>query len=424
MDKFVIKGPSVLKGKVLISGSKNAALPILASTILFDKPVVIQNLPRVRDINTMLNLLRSLGSKIEFFDNRKKVRISKTKKPKHFASYSLLKTMRAGILVLGPLVAKYQKSIVSFPGGCVLNGNSGRPINLHLSALQKLGVKYEIKKGGYIHAKSKGKLKGKTIKFPSISVGATQHLLMSSVLSNGTTTLKGLAIEPEVVDLINFLNSAGANIKWIGKRTCQIIGVNSLKETNYTVMGDRIETGTFCVAATLTKGNLLIKGFDPSLIKTELDLLKKTGAKIKTIKDEIHIKGPQQIKRINHIVTKEYDGFPTDLQSIFMVLLCKANGRSSITENIFQSRFMHAMELQRLGAKILIKNNKATIKGNTNFIGAEVMSSDLRASAALILAGISAKGTTVVSRVYHCDRGYEKIENKLKKIGAKIRRLN
>jgi len=215
----VIKGPSVLKGKVLISGSKNAALPILASTLLFDKPVVIQNLPRVRDINTMLNLLRSLGSKIEFFDNRKKVRISKTKKPKHFASYSLLKTMRAGILVLGPLVAKYQKSIVSFPGGCVLNGNSGRPINLHLSALQKLGMKYEIKKGGYIHAKSKGKLKGKTIKFPSFSVGATQHLLMTSVLSSGTTTLKGLAIEPEVVDLINFLNSAGANIKWIGKRT-------------------------------------------------------------------------------------------------------------------------------------------------------------------------------------------------------------
>jgi UDP-N-acetylglucosamine 1-carboxyvinyltransferase len=332
--------------------------------------------------------------------------------------------MRAGILVLGPLVAKYQKSIVSFPGGCVLNGNSGRPINLHLSALQKLGMKYEIKKGGYIHAKSKGKLKGKTIKFPSISVGATQHLLMTSVLSNGTTILKGLAIEPEVVDLINFLNSAGANIKWIGKRTCQIIGVNSLKETNYTVMGDRIETGTFCVAATLTKGNLLIKGFDPSLIKTELDLLKKTGAKIKTIKDEIHIKGPQKIKKISNLVTKEYGGFPTDLAPQFMVLLCKANGRSSITENIFQSRFMHAMELQRLGAKILIKNNKATIEGNTNFIGAEVMSSDLRASAALILAGISAKGTTVVSRVYHCDRGYEKIENKLKKIGAKIRRLN
>ena len=423
MDKFLIKGPSILKGEVLISGSKNAALPILASTLLFDKPVIIKNLPRVRDINTMLNLLKSLGSKIEFFDNRKKVRISKSKKPKYFASYSLLKTMRAGILVLGPLVSKYQKSITSFPGGCVLNGNSGRPINLHLNALQKLGMKYEIKRG-YIYAKSKGKLKGKTLKFPSISVGATQHLIMSSVLSDGKTILKNCAIEPEVLDLINFLKGAGANIKWIGKRICQIIGVNSLNQTNYSVMGDRIETGTFCVAATLTKGNLLIKGFDPVLIQTELSLLKKTGAKIKTIKDEIHIKGPQKIKKISHLATKEYGGFPTDLAPQFMVLLCKANGRSSITENIFQSRFMHAMELQRLGAKISIKNNKAKIEGNTNFIGAEVMSSDLRASAALILAGISAKSTTVVSRVYHCDRGYEKIENKLKKIGANIRRLN
>jgi UDP-N-acetylglucosamine 1-carboxyvinyltransferase len=423
MDKFLIKGPSILKGEVLISGSKNAALPILASTLLFDKPVIIKNLPRVRDINTMLNLLKSLGSKIEFFDNRKKVRISKSKNPKYFASYSLLKTMRAGILVLGPLISKCQKSITSFPGGCVLNGNSGRPINLHLNALQKLGMKYEIKRG-YIYAKSKGKLKGKTLKFPSISVGATQHLIMSSVLSDGKTILKNCAIEPEVLDLINFLKGAGANIKWIGKRICQIIGVNSLNQTIYSVMGDRIETGTFCVAATLTKGNLLIKGFEPKLIKTELDLLKKTGAKIKMIKDEIHIKGPQKIKKISHLATKEYGGFPTDLAPQFMVLLCKANGRSSIKENIFQSRFMHAMELQRLGAKISIKNNKATIEGNTNFIGAEVMSSDLRASAALILAGISAKSTTVVSRVYHCDRGYEKIENKLKKIGADIRRLN
>ena len=423
MDKFLIKGPSILKGEVLISGSKNAALPILASTLLFDKPIIIKNLPRVRDINTMLNLLKSLGSKIEFFDNRKKVRISKSKKPKYFASYSLLKTMRAGILVLGPLVAKCQKSITSFPGGCVLNGNSGRPINLHLNALQKLGMKYEIKRG-YIYAKSKGKLKGKTLKFPSISVGATQHLIMSSVLSDGKTILKNCAIEPEVLDLVNFLKSAGANIKWIRKRICQIIGVNSLNQTNYSVMGDRIETGTFCVAATLTKGNLLIKGFEPKLIKTELDLLKKTGAKIKMIKDEIHIKGPQKIKNISHLATKEYGGFPTDLAPQFMVLLCKANGRSSITENIFQSRFMHAMELQRLGAKISIKNNKAKIEGNTNFIGAEVMSSDLRASAALILAGISAKSTTVVSRVYHCDRGYEKIEKKLKKIGANIRRFN
>ncbi len=420
----MIKGPSVLKGQVLISGSKNAALPILASSLLFDKPVVIQNLPRVRDIDTMISLLKSLGSKIEYFDNKKTVKISKTNKLKHFASYSLLKTMRAGILVLGPLVAKYRKSIISFPGGCVLNGNSGRPINLHLNALQKIGMKYEIKKGGYIYAKSKGKLKGKTLRFSSISVGATQHLVMSSVLSDGKTILKNCAIEPEVLDLINFLKGAGANIKWVGKRTCQVIGVNSLNETNYTIMGDRIETGTFCIAACLTNGNLLIKGFNPVLIQTELSLLKKTGAKIETHKDEIHIKGPKKIRKINHIVTKEYGGFPTDLQPIFMVLLCKANGVSSITENIFKSRFMHAMELQRLGAKIQIKDSKAIIEGNTNFIGAEVMSSDLRASAALVLAGISAKGTSIVSRVYHCDRGYENIEKKLKKLGAKIRRIN
>ena len=423
MDKFLIKGPTILKGKVLISGSKNAALPILVSTLLFDKPVIIQNLPRVRDIDTMLNLLKSLGSKIEYFDNKKKIKISKTKKPKYFASYSLLKTMRAGILVLGPLVAKYQKSITSFPGGCVLNGNSGRPIDLHLNALQKIGMKYEIKKG-YIYARSKGKLKGKSIKFSSISVGATQHLIISSVLSDGKTILKNCAIEPEVKDLTNFLNGAGANIKWVGKRTCQIIGVNSLKETNYSIMGDRIETGTFCIAATLTRGSLLIKGFDPKLIKTELDLLKKTGAKIKILKNEIHIKGPQKIKRISHIITKEYGGFSTDLQPQFMVLLCKANGRSSITENIFKSRFIHAMELQRLGARILIKNNKATIEGNTNFIGAEVMSSDLRASAALVLAAISAKGTSIISRIYHCDRGYENIEKKLKKVGANIKRVS
>ena len=423
MDKFVIKGPCVLRGEVLISGSKNSALPILASTLLFDKPVIIQNLPRVKDIDTMLNLLKSLGSKIEFFNNKKKVRISKTKNQKYFAPYSLLKTMRAGILVLGPLVSKYQKSITSFPGGCVLNGNSGRPIDLHLSALQKLGMKYEIKKG-YIHAKSKGKLRGKSIKFPTISVGATQHLIMSAVLSDKKTILRNSSIEPEVKELTNFLNCAGANIKWIGKRTCQIIGVKTLKEINYTIMGDRIEAGTFCVAATLTKGNLLIKGFNPQIIKTEINLLKKTGAKFKISKNELNITGPQKIKKINHIITKEFEGFSTDLQPQFMVLLCKANGKSSITENIFKSRFMHAMELQRLGAKISIRNNKATIAGNTNFIGAEVMSSDLRASAALVLAAISAKGTSIVSRVYHCDRGYENIEKKLKKIGAKIKRVS
>ena len=423
MDKFSITGPCrLMKGEVSISGSKNASLPILAATLLFDKPVIIENLPKVRDVNTMLNLLRSLGSDVKFFDNKKTVRITKIKKQKQFASYSIVKTMRAGILVLGPLVAKHHKSVSSFPGGCVLNGNSGRPINLHLDALKKLGMKYEIKKG-YIHAKSNGKLKGNLIKFSRISVGATEQLIMAAVLSIGKTVLKNCAIEPEIKDLTNFLISAGAKIKWIGKRTCQIIGVNSLNETRYSVMGDRIEAGTFCVAATLTKGKLLIRNFNPRLIKTELNILKKVGANIRLSENRVFIKGPQKIKKIKNINTSEYEGFPTDLAPQFMVLLCKANGNSSITENIFQGRFLHVMELQRLGAKITIENRTAKIVGNTNFMAAEVMSSDLRASAALVLAAIVSKGETIVSRIYHCDRGYENFENKLRKIGVKIKRL-
>ena len=413
-------GPCKIKGQVSISGSKNAALPILASTLLFDKPVIIDNLPQVRDIDTMLNLLKSLGSKIQYLKNKKTVKISKTTKPKHFASYSLVKTMRAGILVLGPLVAKYHKSITSLPGGCTIGA---RPVNYHLNALKKLGMKYEIKKG-YIHASSKGKLKGANIKFSKISVGATENSIIAACLANGKTILKNCAIEPEIKDLTNFLKSAGANIKWIGKRTCQIIGVNSLNQTTYSVMGDRIETGTFCVAATLAKGDLVIKNFNPNVIQTELNLLKKVGAKIKTSKNEINIKGPKKIKNITNITTKEYPNFPTDLQAQFMVLLCKANGRSTITESIFENRFMHVAELRRLGARIIVKDNKATIEGKTEFLGAELMSSDLRASVALVLAAIVAKGQSTINRIYHLDRGYEKIENKLKKIGVKIKRLS
>ena len=422
MDKFLIKGPCKVKGVVNISGSKNAALPILASTILFDKTVVLENLPRVKDIDTMLNLLKSLGSKIKFL-KRRTVRISKTKRQKYLASYFSVKTMRAGVLVLGPMIAKHHKSITSFPGGCVLNGKSGRPINFHLNALKKLGMEYKINKG-YIFAKSKGKLKGNFIKFPKISVGATENLIMAATLAKGKTILKNCAIEPEIKDLTNFLRTAGARIKWIGKRTCEINGVTSLREIKYSIMGDRIETGTFCIAATITKGDLLIKNFNPKLIQTELNFLKKTGAKVETFKNQIHIKGPQKIKNINNILTKEYPGFPTDLQAQFMVLLCKADGLSKITEKIFQSRFIHVMELQRLGAKINIKNNKAIIEGNRKFIGAEMMSSDLRASAALVLAAMVAKDESIISRVYHLDRGYEKIETKLKKIGVNIKRIS
>ena len=419
MDKFLISGPCRIKGQINIQGSKNAALPILASTLLFDNAVVIENLPRVKDIDTMLNLLKSLGSKIQIYNNKKTVRISRIKNSKYLASYSLVKTMRAGILVLGPMISKYHKSITSLPGGCLIGA---RPVNFHLNALKKLGMKYEIKKG-YIHASSKGKLKGTQIKFSKISVGATENTIIASCLAKGKTTLKNCAIEPEIKDLTNFLNSGGAKIKWIGKRTCQIIGVESLNQTRYSVMGDRIETGTFCVAATISNGDLKIKNFNPKIIQTEINILKKTGAKIKTSKNEIHIKGPKIIKNINSIITKEYPNFPTDLQAQFMVLLCKAKGRSSITESIFENRFMHVAELRRLGAKILIKENRAIIEGNTQFIGAELMSSDLRASVALVLAAIVSKGKSTINRIYHLDRGYEKIEKKLQKVGVKIKRL-
>ena len=419
MDKFLISGPCRIKGQINIQGSKNAALPILASTLLFDNAVVIENLPRVKDIDTMLNLLKSLGSKIQIYNNKKTVRISRIKNSKYLASYSLVKTMRAGILVLGPMISKYRKSITSLPGGCLIGA---RPVNFHLNALKKLGMKYEIKKG-YIHASSKGKLKGTQIKFSKISVGATENTIIAACLAKGKTTLKNCAIEPEIKDLTNFLNSGGAKIKWIGKRTCQIIGVESLNQTRYSVMGDRIETGTFCVAATISNGDLKIKNFNPKIIQTEINILKKTGAKIKTSKNEIHIKGPKNIKNINSIITKEYPNFPTDLQAQFMVLLCKAKGRSSITESIFENRFMHVAELRRLGAKILIKENRAIIEGNTQFIGAELMSSDLRASVALVLAAIVSKGKSTINRIYHLDRGYEKIEKKLQKVGVKIKRL-
>ena len=421
MDKFLIKGPCKVKGLVNISGSKNASLPILAACTLFDKTVEIKNLPRVRDIDTMLSLIKSLGFNIKKNKANNSVRISKNKKIKALAPYSLLKTMRAGILVLGPLIAKYKKAVTSLPGGCLIGA---RPINYHLNVLKKLGMQYTIKKG-YIHAHVKNNLIGTTIKFSKISVGATENAILAACFAKGKTILKNCAIEPEIKnDLTNFLQKAGAKIKWIGKRTVQIHGVKKLKSISYSVMGDRIECGTFCVAATISEGNLRIKGFNPKLINTELSLLKKIGAKIKNFKNEIHIKGPKKIKNIKFLKTKEYDGFPTDLQAQFMTLLCKAQGRSVIYENIFENRFMHVAELKRLGAKILINGNKAIIEGRTNFEGAELMSSDLRASVALVLAAIVANGTSIINRIYHLDRGYESIEKKLIKIGVNIRRIS
>ena len=417
MDKFLIDGPCRVKGKVLVSGSKNASLPILAATLLFDQPVIIKNLPRVRDINTMLNLLRSLGSRIIQSKDKKTAKIINKKKMKTFASYSLVKTMRGSILVLGPLIAKYHKSKTSLPGGCLIGA---RPVDYHLQALKKLGMNYEIK-DGYILAKSKGRLVGRIIKFPKISVGATENSIIAACIAKGKTILKNCAIEPEIKDLTNFLNLAGANIKWLG-RTCRIKGVSNLNQIQYSVMADRIEAGTFCVAATLTKGNLEIKGLNPKIINTEINILKKVGSKITLRKSEILIQGSKKIKSIN-IKTSPYPGFPTDLQAQMMVLLCKANKKSHIKEEIFENRFMHVAELNRMGAKISINGNKATIEGNIKFEAAELMATDLRASVSLILAALAAKGKSVINRIYHLDRGYENIEKKLKKVGAKIKRI-
>ncbi len=418
MDKFSIEGPSRIRGEVKISGSKNSSLPILAATLLFNQPVVLKNLPKVNDINTMISLLRSLGSKIILSKDKSVARIHNKKNLKTFASYSLVKTMRGSILVLGPLIARYYKSKISLPGGCLIGA---RPINYHLESLKKLGMSYVLK-DGYILAKSNGKLKGTTIKFPRLTVGATENSIIAACLAKGTTILKNCAIEPEIKDLTKFLNSAGAKISWIGRK-CKIVGVKTLNPTEYSVMADRIEAGTFCVAATLAKGNLKISNFDAKIIKTELELLKRFGAKIKVHKEKIFIKGPEKIKSIKNIKTKEYPGVATDLQSQLMVLMCKASGKSSITENIFENRFMHVAELRRLGAKINVKNNKAYIYGNTKFIGAELMSSDLRASVSLVLAAMVSKGKSIINRIYHLDRGYESIEHKLKKIGVKIKRL-
>ena len=418
MDKFLIEGPCKIKGKISVEPSKNSSLPILASTLLFDQPVVIKNLPRVKDIETMISLLQSLGSKIIFSKDKRSVKIINKKKMKTFASYSIVKKMRGSFLVLGPLLAKFYNSKCSLPGGCNLGA---RPVNYHLQALKKLGMNYHLK-DGYILAKSKGKLKGTTINFPKISVGATENTIIAASLAKGKTTLKNCAIEPEIKDLTNFLNLAGAKIKWSG-RTCNIIGVNSLKETEYSVMADRIMAGTFCIAACLNKGDLEIQNINPKIIYTELNLLKKIGANIKTTNNKIFIKGPKKIKSIRNIKTKEFPGVATDLQSQLMVLMCKANGKSTITENIFENRFMHVAELRRLGAKITIKNNKALIEGNTLFKACPLMSSDLRASIALVLAAMTAEGVSQVDRIYHLDRGAENFENKLKKIGVKIKRL-
>jgi UDP-N-acetylglucosamine 1-carboxyvinyltransferase len=417
MQKIEVFGANKLKGKIKISGSKNASLPILAATLLTNKKVYLKNLPKVKDIETMLLLLESLGSKVRKIKD--KTVIDNSYQKKTFASYNLVKTMRAGILVLGPLLAKFKQAKVSSPGGCSIGV---RPIDIHLKALSKLGVKYRIDQG-YVIASAPGGLVGAKIRFPKISVGATENLIIAASLAKGNTILSNCAIEPEIVDLVNFLIKAGCDIKWIAKRSLKIVGVDEINETTYSVMFDRIEAGTYLIAAAITEGNLRIKNIIPSIIKTEINILKKIGAKVNIKKNEVHIIGNKKIKSIN-IKTAPFPGVASDLQAQIMVLLCKANKKSIIKENIFENRFMHVAELNRMGAKILTNGNKAEVEGNTNFSPAQLMATDLRASVSLILAALTAKGKSIINRIYHLDRGYENIEKKLKKVGAKIRRIN
>jgi len=417
MQKLEVFGANKLKGQIKISGSKNASLPILAATLLSRKKIYLKNLPRVKDIKTMGSLLQSLGSKIKF--NQNNLVIDNIKQSKSFASYSLVKTMRAGILVLGALLAKFGKAKVSLPGGCAIGT---RPVDIHLDALSKLGVKYKIVQG-YVHATAPKGLIGNKIRFSKISVGATENLIIAASFAKGTTVLSNCAIEPEIKDLVNFLKNMGCNIKWTSKRSVKIEGVSEVKEITYPVMFDRIEAGTYLVAAAVTAGNLKIKNIVPKIIQTEINTLKKIGAKINVKKDEVHIIGNKKIKSMN-IKTAPYPGFPTDLQAQIMVLLCKANKQSVIKEDIFENRFMHVAELNRMGAKISTDGNTAKVAGNINFAAAELMATDLRASVSLILAALTAKGKSVINRIYHLDRGYENIEKKLKKVGAKIRRVN
>ena len=418
MEKLEIIGGKKLSGTIAISGSKNATLPILAATILTNKKIVIKNVPIVRDVETMVALLNTIGSSVKLNKKKKIIEILNKNKLKTLAPYSLVKTMRAGVLVLGPLLAKYGLAKVSLPGGCSIGS---RPIDLHLNALKKMGANINVK-NGYIIASAKKGLRGSLIKFPKISVGATQNILIASCFSKGKTKLRNCASEPEVQDLINFLKKLGCKINRVGKRSIDVNGVDNLKSAEHRVIFDRIEAGTYIIAAALTNGRIKITNIDPKIISTEISLLNRMKIKIIKKKNYVIVTCPKKISGIK-VKTQPYPGFPTDLQAQIMVLMTKAEDVSMIRENIFENRFMHVSELRRMGAHIEVDGNRAKIYGGKHLYGAELMATDLRASVSLVLAGLAAKGKTVINRIYHLDRGYEQIEKKLSACGAFIRRL-
>ncbi|RII28939.1 MAG: UDP-N-acetylglucosamine 1-carboxyvinyltransferase [Geobacter sp.] len=415
MDKLIIKGGKKLSGEVTVSGSKNASLPIFVATILAPGRHEISNVPFLRDINTTIKVLETLGAVVE--GNGNVVGIDTTKVNNHEATYELVKTMRASVLVLGPLLARLGKARVSLPGGCAIGA---RPINLHLKGLAALGADINLTHG-YVEARAK-RLTGARINFDTPTVGGTEHLMMAAATAKGVTILENAAREPEIVDLGLVLNSMGARIEGAGTDTIRITGVSELGPFTHRVMPDRIEAGTFMIAAAITGGDIKIRNMQLEHLDALVFKLQDAGVEITNKDNVVRVKGPRKIRGVN-IKTRPYPGFPTDMQAQFMALMCLAEGASVISENIFENRFMHVSELMRFGADITVEGNTATVKGVKKLSGAPVMATDLRASASLILGGLAADNTTEVSRIYHLDRGYESIEKKLAGLGADIQRV-
>ncbi len=417
MDKLIIQGGIPLNGEIRISGAKNAALPILAATLLAEGPVTVANVPHLHDITTTMELLGRMGLTLTV-DERMNIEVDSSTIKDFFAPYELVKTMRASILVLGPLLARFGVADVSLPGGCAIGS---RPVNLHLQGLAQMGAELSVE-GGYIRAKAK-RLKGVDIVLDMVTVTGTENLLMAATLADGVTTLRNAAREPEVVDLAQCLISMGASIEGAGTDTIRIEGVERLHGTRYEILPDRIETGTYLTAAAMTGGRVKLKNTRPDLLESVLAKLSEAGARVTTGEDWIELDMAGAPLRAVDIHTSPYPGFPTDMQAQFTALNCVANGIATITESVFENRFMHVLELQRMGAQVKLEGNTAITTGVPRLTSAPLMATDLRASASLVLAGLVAEGLTEVDRIYHIDRGYETIEEKLSNLGAQIKRV-
>jgi UDP-N-acetylglucosamine 1-carboxyvinyltransferase len=419
MDKFVIRGGNPLLGTVRVSGAKNAALPAMAAAILTDEPIVLENIPQVRDIETTRKLLAEMGAEVELGYGRAQHRTTiccrNLSSPE--ASYELVKTMRASTLVLGPLVARSGRARVSLPGGCAIGA---RPIDLHIKGLERLGAEI-TQEHGYVEARAQ-RLRGAEIIFDKITVTGTEDLLMAATLAEGETVMQNCAREPEVADLAVLLNKMGARIEGAGSPTIRVQGVNKLRGARHRIIPDRIEAGTFILAGALTGGDINVTACDPNHLSALLQKLEEVGVKTAHTVESVRVMGDGPLRSAD-VVTEEYPGFATDMQAQYMALVTQANGTSIITENIFENRYMHALELVRMGANIKIEGRRAIVRGKTPLSAAAVLASDLRASASLVLAALVADGETIIDRVYHIDRGYEHIEEKLRGVGAQIRRI-